>query len=204
VNPLLKEDTISFIKKHFSEFENIKDLRESNKIEDERIDGLISIQDVIREKEKANNKILIETNKDLSDIKKELTNPVDVNELNLKDTDTEILEEIRTERESKIKETKSERSAVLRTKETQEGIMNSANESKARLKEDMQVAEKTFKTAKSTLQEETELKFELLLSLGDLTAEAIQILKQDYEQNEEDYKSAFIEVAEAFDETKQE
>src|SRR5690606_25408802 len=141
---------------------------------------------------------------DLSDIKKELTNPVDVNELNLKDTDTEILEEIRTELESKIKETKSERSAVLRTKETQEGIMNSANESKARLKEDMQVAEKTFKTAKSTLQEETELKFELLLSLGDLTAEAIQILKQDYEQNEEDYKSAFIEVAEAFDETKQE
>jgi hypothetical protein len=203
-NPLLKEDTLSFIKEHFTDFENIKHLKAVNNAEDIRIDKLTSIQDVIKEKEKANNKILVETNKDLSDIKEELIKPSDVAHFNMKNIDIEKLEKHRTEFELEIKGAKSERSAVLRTKETQERTMNSANENKERLNEEMQVAEKTFKTAKSTLHEGTELQFDSLLPLRDLTAESTQALKEDYEQKEKDYESTFIKVAEAFEETKQE
>ncbi len=203
-NPLLKEDNLSFIKEYFSDFENIGNLKAANSTEDRHIDALISKQEVIKEKEKGNNKILNDTDKDLADVKKELEEPVDVPDLGLENIDIEILEENRSEYETKIKTIKNERNSILMTKKSQEGIMNSAKGDKERLKEDRETSEKSLKAATLRLHEETDLNFDSLLPLSDLTAQSIQTLKEDYEEREETYKSMFIGVADTFDETKPE
>ncbi|OQX22121.1 MAG: hypothetical protein BWK75_01550 [Candidatus Altiarchaeales archaeon A3] len=204
LNNLLTSENLAFIKNNFRIFGDIENIKSKNEILDKHITDTISQTATIQQKIKTNNEIIVEVNADWVDVKKDNPDPIELSDLGLKILSFDSLEEKQTDYKNAIKILKSDKGSFSKTRETQKGIMDSAEGDKVRLKNEMDSAEKDYETARTKLHNETDLKFDSLLPLQHLTNEFIEQLKTDFETKEKDYTNGFIGVAEAFEDTKQE
>ncbi len=204
VNNLLSEDNLLFITQHFNSFSNLKDLREKIKVLDQKITDIIRKTDRIEFSLKENTKVLTQLLTDINDLKPEITKPIDESELNLKKITRDALIKKRDEKETEIKAAEKLRTTTKKKRDEQLSAFNSAKNLTNSLNEAKQKADNLFTEAKRNLEEHTELKFDTLLTMGEVTEELVGTAKSEFDNIQSIYQSEYITVAGSFDESKPE
>lgn len=202
---LLTEDNFNFIKLNFESFGNIKTLKTENQESQKHIDEIVIAANSIQTKLTENKKILDKVLLQISRIPKDsVTQPAgtptnDFSELSI--------DELKTKQEEYVEEIENliyERTGADNKKIKADSELTALTTAKPTLEGEKSKFEKSFAEAQKKLHDETELKFDSLMPLPNLTEESVELLKTDFETNERDYTSGFISVAEAFEDTKHE
>lgn len=203
-NKLLSEDNLNFIKTNFHDFENIKDIKAKNKTSQEHIDQIVidrnNIQEKLTDNKRILDKVLIQIGRIPEEAKRK---PVETETESFGKLEVEELKTKQQDYVDSIQTLSDDRSAADRKKIGYDGELTSLANAKPTLKADNEKYEKLFSDAKKKLHDETDLKFDGLMSLGNLTDDSIQLLKDAFETNEKAYQFGFISVAEIFEDTKQ-
>lgn len=204
INKLLTEENIQFIEQNFDSFANLKKLNSEVKELDEKITGIIKKTALIDTSLKENLKVLTPLLVDINDLKFEILKPVDESDLKVKSISKDDLIEMREEREKEIKATEKTRAATKKKRDDQLSAFNIAKGQTQTLKQVSDTALNIFNTAKRNLEEQTDLKFDKLLTMGNVTDESVEDNRIDYENKKETYQTEYITVAGQFDESKPE
>lgn len=202
INKLLTEENIQFIEVNLESFANLKALNKAVKELDEKITDIIKKTDRIEFSLKENEKVLISLRGEINDLKSEITKPVDESGLDVKSITRDELIELRDDREKEIKTAEKARTATKKKRDDQSNVLNNAKGLTTSLNETNVKAKSSFNEAKRNLEEQSELKFETLLTLGSLTEEAVEREKDEYEKLQRIYYSEYIIVAGSFEESK--
>jgi len=204
INKLLTEENLQFIELNFESFGNLKTLSAAAKELDKKITGIIQKTTLIDSSLRENVKVLTPLLTDINELKSEITKPVDESELNVKSISKDELIELRDDREKEIRGAEKTRTATKNRRNDQLIVFNTAKGLTASLKEAKEQAEKSSNEAKRTLEEQTELKFEKLLTMGELTEELVRTTKGEFDSLQSIYQSEYITVAGSFEESKPE
>lgn len=204
INKLLTEENIQFIEENFDSFANLKKLLADAKDLDNKITDIIKKTDRIESSLKENSKVLIPLLTDINDLKPEITKPLDETELKVKTISKEKLIEMRDDREGEIKTAEKERSKTKTKRNDQLAGFNTAKGLTASLKTAKETAQSNFKVAKQNLEEHTDLKFDKLLTMGNVTEESVEQDRTQYTDQQGLYQSEYVSVAGDFEESKRE
>lgn len=204
VNKLLTEENIQFIETNIDSFEKLKALVNAAIELDEKITDIIKKTDRIEFSLKENLKVLTPLNTDITELKSEITKPVDETDLKVKSISKEELIDMRDEREKEIKAAEKTRAATKKKRDDQLYAFNTAKELTKSLKSENETAENNFNASKRLLEEQTDLKFDKLLTMGNVTDESVEADRIEYQNLQATYQTEYISVASDFEESKRE
>lgn len=202
VNKLLTEENVQFAVDNFESFANLKILKTEAKQLDEKITSIISKSSVVDSEIELNQEILDDILVDSGRLKNEITNPIDTTDLNLKSLSKKELAEKRKELKKEIKAAEGVRVATKKKRDDQLNTFNSAKAQAQALRQTSDSTADAFKKAKTNLEEQTELKFDKLLTMGNVTDESVENDRIDFINKNETYHTEYITVAGQFDESK--
>lgn len=203
-NKLFTEDNFAFIKANFEGFNNIRNLKKENEASQKYIDKLVIDTNNIQTKLNENKKILDKVFIQIGRIPKDaIRKPVD--------TDTSIfsnleVDELKTKQENYVDSIQiliDERNGAENSRNKLNSELTALTSAKPNLESEKNKFEKQFNEARKKLQDETDLKFDSLLPLGNLTEEFVEQLKNNFDDKTREYEIGFISVAGDFEETKQ-
>src|SRR5665647_3292812 len=204
INRLLSEENVQFATDNFNSFAILEKLKADTKLLDDKITDIIGKTKLIESELEQNKEILEELFIDIAKLKIEIINPVDTTDANLKFLSKEELLYNRKENKKAIKVAEGIRSSTKAKRTDQLSIYNTAKGQSNSLKESSESASRNFLDSKRNLEEQTELKFEKLLSMGEVTDEIIELSKNEYDNAHSLYYSEYITVASSFEESKPE
>ncbi len=204
VNKLLTEENVQFAIDNFDSFANLKTLKTAAKDLDVKITGIIAKTSLIESELEQNQEVLDEILLDISKLKNEITNPVDTEDLNLKSLSKKELVGKRKENKRDIKAAEGVRGATKTKRTDQLNTFNAAKGQTQTLKDASETAANQFSTAKKNLEEQTELKFEKLLAMGNVTDESVETDRTNYQNQQGVFQAEYISVAGDFEESKRE
>ncbi|HBG69189.1 MAG: hypothetical protein A2W93_07675 [Bacteroidetes bacterium GWF2_43_63] len=200
----LTEENIQFIEDNFDSFSKLKTLIEESKELDDKITDIIKKTDRIESSLKENTKVLTPLLTDINELKSELQQPIDKTGLNIKEISKEQLVEMRDEREKEIRQAEKIRQSTKKKRDDSLSAFNNAKSQTYSLKLAKESSESNFNIAKRNLEEQTDLQFDELLTLGDITEETVYIFKEEFDSSEKMYQQEYMTVAATFDESKPE
>ena len=201
---IYSEENLMFITDNFDSFLKIESLKiEVKKINNDIIKIVGEVALIDREL-KYNADILTDVLIKINELKTELIKPITVNQPNVANLELHELITIRDERVKEITKLEKIRGYTKTERNSQKNNFDFSNQNTHLLRQARDNSEHLFNTAKRTLEEQTELKFDSLLPFGEITLDSINILKANYEGSQNIYQAEFISVAERFEESKQE
>ncbi|MDR2651618.1 MAG: hypothetical protein LBC68_04810, partial [Prevotellaceae bacterium] len=205
INSLLTKDNADFIENNFDSFSKIEILKQETTKLDEQITEIITKSDRIDSLLKENKKVLNEQFlADINDLKKEIKEPVESQDLDVKSISRENLVLMRDERETEIKTKERTKNSTNTKLTTQENLYNTANNQTNTLRTAKENAEKDFKTAKDKFEKETVENFDSQLQMGELNDEIVETAKTTFEDKQQSYWQEYTAVASVFEESKSE
>ncbi|MBE7510456.1 MAG: hypothetical protein HS118_09700 [Bacteroidia bacterium] len=204
INKLLTEENIQFIEDNFDSFSKLKILIGEAKELDDKITDIIKKTDRIESSLRENTKVLTPLLSEINDLKAEIQQPVDKTDLRIKEISKEQLVEMRDEREKDIKAAEKTRQGTKKKRDDSLSALNTSKGQTHSLKVAKEISESNFNIAKRNLEEQTDLKFEKLLTLGEVTEEIVEESRIEHENKKESYQTEYITVAGQFDESKPE
>ena len=204
IDKLLTEENVQFAIDNFDSFVNLNTLKIAAKELDKKITGIITETGLIESELLQNKEDLDEILIDISKLKNEIINPVDKDNLNLKSLSKKELLAKRKENKKVIKAAEGMRIGTKTKRSEQLNIFNTSKGLTKSLKDTSDAAENLFNIAKKNLEEQTDLKFENLLTMGDVTEETVSSAKFEFDNSHNKYQSEYISVAGTFDESKPE
>ena len=197
------EENINFIIDNFDSFSHIEKLKAEVTELNSKIDKVVGDVRLIDGELDRNNKVLTTLlTKHINDIKGEIKQPVNKTELAIKELTTEKLVERRDENEDEIIGIEKTRIKTRGSRDEQKRIVDDCTAKITSLKAAKSHSEKLFREAKNQLEENTDLVFDSLLQLGDVTQEIVDELKSEFEKQQTYYHSEYSHVAEMFEESK--
>lgn len=203
-NKLLSEDNLNFIKINFQDFENIKKLKDKNTESQKHIDKIVidrsNIQTQLTDNSKILQKVLLQIGKIPEEAKRK---PVETETEGLAELEVEELKGKQEEYAESLQTISDDRGAAERKKISCDGELTGLVNAKPTLKVEYEKYERQFGDATKKLHAETELKFDSLMPLLNLTDDSVQLLKDDFDVKEKAYQIGFISVAGAFEDTQQ-
>lgn len=201
---LLTEENIQFIADNFNSFSKLKMLDDEAKALDEKITDIIKKTDRIESSLRENTKVLTPLLTDINELKSEIQQPVDKTDLKVKEYSKEELIEMRDEREKDIRAAERIRRVTKTKRDDSLSAFNNAKSQTYSLKVAMDTSESNFNIAKRNLEEQTDLKFEKILTLGDVTEVTVIIAREEFDSSEKIYQQEYMTVAATFNESKPE
>jgi DNA repair protein SbcC/Rad50 len=199
---LFTEDNIDFTIDNFRDFSRLNELKNAVLELNNKIDKIVGDVRLIEGQLDRNKKVLTTLlTKYLNDIKQEVNQPVDTTDLALENLTTEKLIEIRDENEDEIVGLEKVRVIIRGKRDEQKRIVDDTTSKAPSLRSIKDHSEKVFNEAKLVLEEETEIKFDNQLQMGNVTQEIVDGLKLEYETHQNLYHSEYISVAGTFEES---
>ncbi|MEZ5013607.1 MAG: hypothetical protein R2794_04885 [Chitinophagales bacterium] len=204
INKPLTEENLLFIEDNFDSFSKLKMLNDEAKALDEKITDIIKKTDRIESSLRENTKVLTSLLSDINDLKSELQQPIDKTDLNVKEISKEQLVEMRDEREKEIRVAEKTRQSTKKKRDDSLYAFNASKNQTHSLKIAKETSESNFNIAKRNLEEQTDLQFDKLLTLGDVTEDTVITVKEEFDSSEKMYQQEYMTVAATFDESKPE
>ena len=202
-NKLFTEENINFVIENIESFQNIETLKAAVTELNSKIDKVIGDVRLIDGKLDRNKRVLTTLlTKYINDIKGEIKHPVNNIDFAIKELTTEKLIERRDDNEDEIIGFEKTRLKTKGKRDEQKGIVDECTGKIPSLKTTKVHSEKVFKEAKTQLEENTEIKFDNLLQLGDVTHDLVDERKTEYEKKQTIYHSEYIAIAGMFEESK--
>jgi exonuclease SbcC len=203
INKKLNEENVAFITENFNLFSQLLELKDQLKDLDKKIEDIIGKTKETEAELRANGVVLTELlNEYLNDLKPEIVDPFDKTDDDIERLSTKQLIEMRDDMKSDIKAAEKLRKSTRTERDEQKNIHNLCSAKSTGLLFDKQAAEKAFVDAKQSLEEETEIRFESLLTLGDVTEEIVSGRKTTFETTQRAYELEYTSVANSFEESK--
>ncbi|WP_121353340.1 hypothetical protein [Flavisolibacter nicotianae] len=203
VNKLLTEENLDFIERSFDSFERI----ESIKKEADKLDGYITKaignNATLENEYKQNDRVSANIYVELRDIRGELLNPIELQKSDISFLSKNQLIDLRDDLSKDLDTINKARNSIRKKKDELDRIYQVCKEKDKVLSINKSSAEKSFNQSKSELEEQTDLMFDSLLSLGNITEDIISTLNEQYDIAQRSYEREFTTVCELFDETKQ-
>ena len=200
IENLLTEENVLFIEQNFSQFSQTEKLQAKIVALTDKIKNSGTIQSSLD----TNKEVLDEILESIADLKKEILNPIDIENQDWQSFTNEELVDKRKENKIQIKKSEKGNNTTKTTRDTQKNKYDSANNQTEHLKTAKETAEKSFNTAKQSFENETFLNFDEQLQMGKLTEDSVDFAKSEYETAKEDYRNEYAIVANSFDESKAE
>jgi len=205
INSVLTADNVQFIETNFDSFFKIETLRRDTTKLDEQIAEIITKSDRIDSLLKENGKVFNEQFlADINELKKEIKEPIENQNIDVKSINRENLVTMRDEREAEIKTKERTKNSTNSKLITQEGLYNTAKNQTNTLKSNKETAERDFTVAKDKFEKEIFENFDNQLQMGELNDEIIDLAKTTFEDKQQSYWQEYTAVANVFDESKSE
>jgi DNA repair protein SbcC/Rad50 len=197
----LSEYNVQFIEKNYDDFNKIKLHKEAHVALDEEITKIIQDAAKISDQFQANETALTELlTDDFHELKEEVTQPFDRIDFELA-VALEMLIEDRNQRRKEIIAAEKYRRNIKSKRDEQHSTYRECQFKSSSLHGTKKLAEVAFAAAKQQLELETELRFENILILGEISDEFVAELKVLCDKDERAYELEYLSVANSFEES---
>lgn len=193
--------TIADVNKVSNSIDKYIELKESHSVLEEEIKNIAKKDKELEIRIKQLSSEIDEYNSKISVLKKNINSPIEEIKLSLNQS-LEELEELHKQKKKELEDIAGATDNIKHNVSTQETNIKSCKDQEPLIKTNLDQTEHEFNLKKITLAKETNLIFDSLLQLGDLTDEKIEQLRNEFEFQKEIYRREFSSVVETFEETK--
>ena len=204
IEKLLTEENLKFAQENFESFGRLDNLKKAAEGLDNRITEIIQKTTQLGSFLRENLRVLTPLLTDIAGLKSEIIDPLTEIDLKVKALGRDELINLRDQREREIKTLERVRAITKTRRDAQLSAFNAAKALTPSLKQTKESMASNFEEAKKSLKERTDLDFDTLLTLGDISDDIVDSAKNEFEQHKRIYEMEFLAVAGSFEESKQE
>jgi hypothetical protein len=203
INKLLTEDNLKFIENNFESFGKLESLKRDAQQLDDAISTAIGNNAVLDNENRQNSTVTTKVYLKLNELRGQIVNPIEQQKRDLSNLSKKQIIDLRDDLTNDLERIERERNLSKNKRDGFDREFNQCKERNSGLGADKYRTEQSFNLAKSELEEQTDIKFESLLAMGNISKESISLLQTAYNDAQRKYEIEFATICELFEETKQ-